>query len=570
MLCKTRLLTPVFKVTYSRSHVSPQLSKMFGAAVISYVLPAVLLLPLAGALPAGILGSHRGAMAARVVLGATALSTFGALALLVSVSSSGPVSAGWNGTDGRLLVGVGVDRLTAVLLLLVCAVSTLVQGYAARYLAGDRRQLWFVVGTAVLTTASAGLMAALTLIGLAVCWSAAGVGLWLLLGTYPDLSDARDGRLRTARAFVLGDVALWVAVGLATVSWGNLDLRELGNKPLPAAAGVLPLIGALVVVAAASRSSQVPFQRWLPATLAAPTPVSALLHAGVVNAGGVLLIRLAPLSSASRLAMGLAFGIGAVTAVYGTVLMLTKPDVKGALAHSTMGQMGFMIMTCGLGLYAAAVIHLVLHGLYKATLFLASGTAVQRHIGKAAAPSAPPLSRTTRLLVTAIAVVAPGLLLWIVLQVLHPALTPNTELLLAFAWATAGATTLAWLRRHHRPLALFGAVLGVTAFLTGYVALIAAADRFLERALPTPVVALPGTGWLLVAVLVGLGLIAILSRPWFAGRADWLGTLHRRVYVMTLTAGHVSRSRKSQQISIRETDLGWSVDNAALPVLVRS
>lgn len=543
---------------------------MCGVAVISYVLLAVVLLPLAGALLGGILGSHRGAMAARVGLSATALSAGGAVILLLSVSTSGAASAVWNGPDGQLLIGVGVNRLTAVLLLLVCAVSTLVQWFAARYLAGDRRQLWFVVGAAVLTTASAGLMAALTLIALAVSWSAAGVGLWMLLGTYPNLPDARDGQRRTALAFVLGDVALWVAVGLATASWGNLDLRELGNIPLPAAAGVLPLIGVLVVVAAASRSAQVPFQRWLPATLAAPTPVSALLHAGVVNAGGVLLIRLAPLSSASRLAMGLAFGIGAVTAVYGTALMLAKPDVKGALAHSTMGQMGFMIMTCGLGLYAAAVIHLVLHGLYKATLFLASGTAVQRQIEKAAAPPAPSLSTAVRIAITAIAVVVPGLLLWIVLQVLHPSLTPNTELLLAFAWATAGAATLAWLRRHHRPLGLFGAVLGVTALLAGYVALVAAADRFLDRALPTPVVALPAAGWLLVAALAFLGLIALLSRSWLAGRTDWLGKLHRRLYVMALTAGHVGRSRKPQQMSSTQPNVGWSVDNAVLPVLVRS
>lgn len=534
------------------------------------LLLIVVLLPVVGAFLA--LGPQRPAATARIGTAAALLSTLGAAVLLGRVGASGPVAAVWTSADGGLLGGLAVDRLTGILLLLVCAVSALVQGFAGRYLAGDRRLRWFVAGTGLLTTASAGLMCSVTLIGLAVCWSVAGFGLWLLLGTYPDLPAAQDGQRRAGAAFLLGDAALWAAVGIATVRWGNLDLRSLDASTLPGASGLVPLIGCLVVVAAASRSAQLPFRRWLPATLAAPTPVSALLHAGVVNAGGVLLVRLAPLASGSRLALGLTFAAGAATAAYGTVLMLTKPDIKGALAHSTMGQMGFMMMTCGLGLYAAAVIHLVLHGLYKASLFLASGSAIQRHVRHAGAPPQPALSPVTRRALTTVAVAMPGLLLWAVLQALHPTLMRNSGavVLLGFAWATASATSLGWLRRHPHPRGLLAATAAAAIALTGYVALIAAADRFLITSLPVPRAALPATGWLVGSVLLAFALIAALSSPQSSRSPGWLGWAHRRIYVWSLSAGYGTRSHprsspRSGQ-SRQPTGSGWPAWTEAHPV----
>lgn len=138
------------------------------------------------------------------------------------------------------------------------------------------------------------MVTAATLVGLAAAWTAAGVALCLLLGTYPQLPAARVGLARAARTFVVGDVALWLAVAVATLRWGSLDLRRLGDDAprLAADADTVAIVACLLVVAAAARSAQVPFAGWLPATLAAPTPVSALLNAAVVNAGGVLLVRI--------------------------------------------------------------------------------------------------------------------------------------------------------------------------------------------------------------------------------------------------------------------------------------
>ena len=506
---------------------------------MGWVLVVVLVLPLAAGGFAAVAGSARADLFARLGVAATVVSAAGAVVLLGRVAVSGPVSALWVGGGGHLVVGVAADRLSVVLLLLVCGVSALVQGFALRYLAGDPRAWWFVAGTGLLTSASAGLMTAVTLVGLAACWSVAGAGLLLLLATYPQLPAARVGMRRAAAAFLVGDAALWTVVALATARWGSLDLRGLDVRALPgASSGLIAVLGCLVVLAALTRSAQIPFQGWLPATLAAPTPVSALLHAGVINAGGVLLIRLAPLSGGSRLAMGLAFTAGALTTAYGTALMLTKPDVKGALAHSTMGQMGFMIMTCGLGLYAAAVIHLVTHGLYKAGLFLASGTAVHTHTAMAAAPPPPVPSRATRHAITAVSIVGPGLLLGGIVAVLRPTLGGHAGAgaLLVFAWATASAAGLGWLRRRPGPAGLLTALLALSVALSGYVALVDAADRWLAPALRASAAPLPGTAALLLAAAVVLGLLSVVRG---GPRTGWQGGLHRRLYVLALTAGHV-------------------------------
>jgi len=443
------------------------------------------------------------------------------------------VLAAWSGRGVSVaLPGAefSVDRLSAVLLLLIFGVSAIVQAFAVRYLAGDPRQSWFVAGAGLLTAASAGLATASTLVALAVCWTLAGVALCLLLGTYWHLPAARDGVRRTATAFVIGDLALWAAVLAATATWGTVDLRGPGQFDGP----LVPVLGLLVVVAALSRSAQVPFHRWLPATLAAPTPVSALLHAGVVNAGGILLIRMAPLA-ADDLARALTIAAGAATMVYGATIMLVKPDVKGALAHSTTAQMGFMILTCGLGLWAAAVIHLVAHGFYKATLFLSSGSAVASSRRHEALPPAAQPSRGQLVANVAAAVAVPAAALAVALAAVPAASAHHAseQALLAFAWVTGAAATWGWLRRSQG----LGAVIRAAAFLTpaaiAYVAIITAVGDFLAPAMPADSMSAAAVWAVTVVALVLLGgLATIRLAPGAEG-------LRRAVYTSALTAGHI-------------------------------
>lgn len=463
---------------------------------------------------------RRFAQAGAVTAGVGFLS---AVALAVGSGAGDAAAAGLLGAH------FAADRLAAVLLLLVFGVSGIAQTFAMRYLAGDPRAHWFTAGAGLLTAASAGLTSAADLITLAACWTAAGIALCLLLGTYWRLPAARDGVRRTAIAFVIGDAALWAAVLTVTATWGRI---ELGAGAL--AGPISPVIGLLVVVAALSRSAQIPFHHWLPATLAAPTPVSALLHAGVVNAGGILLVRTAPLVT-DDLARALTIGAGAATMAYGAAVMLVKPDIKGALAHSTIAQMGFMILTCGLGLWAAAVIHLVAHGFYKATLFLSSGSAIAGHRRRGAAPPVAPPTRMQVLARGAASVATPLVALGaaVALVPLAPGEHAAEQALLIFAAVTGAATTWGWMGRRS---GLSGAVIA-GAFLVpaavAYVAIVNAVSGFLAPALPAAGLSVAAVWVITVGAALLLGALAL------ARRIPAADGLRRAIYTSALTAGHV-------------------------------
>lgn len=520
---------------------------------MSALLLAALITPLVAALFAGLAGPRFGRAAARMGVAASGFGFLAAAVLALEVWFHGPVSATLRTGHGALVADITTTRLGAVLLFLVYGVSAVVQMFAVRYLAGDERLGWFVAGAGLLTSASAGLMTSGTLIGLAVCWTVAGTALCLLLATYWQLPAARLGVRRTGLAFLLGDIALWLAVGLLTAQLGNVELRslDLGRFAQPTPTHLTS--ATLIVFAALSRSAQLPFHKWLPATLAAPTPVSALLHAGVVNAGGVLLVRLSPIVSGSAGAMVMAFTAGALSVAYGAVVMLTKPDIKGSLVYSTMAQMGFMIMTCGLGMSAAAVIHLVGHGFYKATLFLSSGSAVAQWRRKAARPAPPLLSTVRRRAIRVGAILLPAGALGAA-----TALIPisgdghgSAAALLVFAWATAAVALGGWLARCPRtPAVLAGAAAMMLAAL-GYVGLVSAVTGFLAPDLP-PVAAPSIAPVAICAVAVLLSALAILSRGPLADRA---ARLHNIVYVRALSAGYVPAARPAHTRPYRPAPL---------------
>ncbi len=494
--------------------------------IMSVVLVALVSAPALVAVAAFTVGQTFPRRAGRLGAVTAGLGFIGAVALTVSAARGDAVTAGFGPTS------LTADRLAVVLLLLVFGVSTIVQSFAVRYLAGDPRAHWFVGGAGLLTAASAGLMTVNTLVGLAVFWSLAGLALLLLLGMYWHLPAARDGVRRTAIAFGIGDLALWTGVALATATWGTIDLRALTPGQYDGA--IVAVLAILVVVAALSRSAQIPFHRWLPATLAAPTPVSALLHAGVVNAGGILLVRMAPLASddAARVLTILA---GAATMAYGALIMLVKPDIKGALVNSTTAQMGFMILTCGLGLWAAAIIHLVAHGFYKATLFLSSGSAIAAQRRHEALPPAQQPTRVKQIVNAVAAVALPAVAIGAALVLLPlPAGDHAAEqALLLFAWVTGAAVVSGWLR--HRPGlsgALSAAALLIPAALA-YVAIINTVSNFLYPSLPAETLPVAAV-WVVTAVAV-IALGALAAARWAPGAER----LRHALYTQALSAGHI-------------------------------
>ena len=168
------------------------------------------------------------------------------------------------------------------------------------------------------------------------------------------------------------------------VTFGSFDYADVFAEAVAlqeqsaANSMLVSAIGGLFVLAAMTKSAQFPFHSWLPDTMEAPTPVSALMHAGIINAGGFLVIRLSPLVVLSPAALGMLAMIGAITAPLGGVVMLSQTSVKRSLAFSTIAQMGFMMLQCGLGGFSAALLHIVAHSLYKAHAFLSSGSVLEQ------------------------------------------------------------------------------------------------------------------------------------------------------------------------------------------------
>ncbi|MDZ7709722.1 MAG: proton-conducting transporter membrane subunit [Roseovarius sp.] len=308
---------------------------------------------------------------------------------------------------------VRLDGVSVTMVVLVSFVGWVVVRYARSYLDGEAREGAFH-GLLLAALAAVNLQVqAANLAVLAVGFIATGLAIKQLLMFYPDRAEARRAAAKFTLVWGAGDVALILAAALLWHAFGTIEIKALTQ----AAGAGLPLAAklavALIVIAAALKTAAFPLHGWLTEVMEAPTPVSALLHAGIINGGGLLLIRLAEVVQASTGAMAALVMLGGLTAIFGAVVMLTQSAVKTALAWSTVAQMGFMLLQCGLGLWALALLHIVAHSLYKAHAFLASGGAVQavlsvRRPGPVAVPGLAAVARSFALALVLYAVVATG------------------------------------------------------------------------------------------------------------------------------------------------------------------
>ena len=287
-----------------------------------------------------------------------------------------------------------IDTLSVLLLLLIVGLLAVVLRFAGATLEGDpgRRRflMWLgLTGAAVMLLVVSG-----NLLQFALAWSATSLLLHRLLVFYPN----RPGALLAARKkFIvsrLGDACLAVVLVLTWREFGTWDFvslfdraAQMATQPSAPSAQV-QIIGLLLAAGAMLKSAQFPFHSWLPDTMETPTPVSALMHAGIINAGGFLVIRMSPILTLSPWAMTLLAVVGAFTALFAALVMLTQASVKRGLAFSTIAQMGFMMLECGLGAFDLAMLHLIAHSLYKAHAFLASGSVVG---ARAASPAPVPM-----------------------------------------------------------------------------------------------------------------------------------------------------------------------------------
>jgi len=326
------------------------------------------------------------------------------VALLVAVVSAAALVLNGAG-DSRLigLNGVGLslrlDAVSAVMVLLVSFIGWVVVRYTATYLDGEARHGAFT-GWLCMTLASVLLLVLSgNLFQLVLAWVATSLSLHRLLLFYPDRVAAQRAAAKKQVTARLGDAALITAAVLLVLAYGTADIAQILSSARNGNGGGLAMTAAgFLALAALLKSAQFPLHGWLTEVMETPTPVSALLHAGVINAGGFLLIRFADVMLLAPGVLAVLVMVGGFTALFAGLVMLTQPAVKTSLAWSTVAQMGFMILECGLGLFPLALLHIVAHSLYKAHSFLASGGAVDliaanRRPGPVAIPKAGAVGR---------------------------------------------------------------------------------------------------------------------------------------------------------------------------------
>jgi NAD(P)H-quinone oxidoreductase subunit 5 len=289
------------------------------------------------------------------------------------VVSAAVVAVRFRSGDPWTFGPVAVDGLTAVMWVVIAFLSGIVHSYSRRYMAGSRTLDRFFGRLFGFTLAAMVLVAADHVALFWAAWLAMGLVMADLIGHVDGWKQAAAAASLARRYFLASSASL--AVGLGTLWWvtGATTVSGIASAVGAApTAAVLFAAGALLL-AAMVQSALLPFHTWLLSSMTAPTPASALMHAGFVNAGGVLLVRFAPVVTVDAGTMLAITAVGAASALLGKLLKTVQTDVKRRLGCSTVGQMGFMLMQAGLGFFAAAITHLVLHGFYKAYQFLSSG-----------------------------------------------------------------------------------------------------------------------------------------------------------------------------------------------------
>lgn len=275
-----------------------------------------------------------------------------------------------------------LDGISCLMFSLVSFVGWIICRYSIRYLDGESEQgnyfRWtgFTVGAVSLMAISGNLLLFI------LAWSISSLGLHHLLLFYRNRPAAQRAAWTKFTVSRIGDIALIAATILIYQEFQTLNFSEIFaairlqsefNSPRMMWAISLLVAGGVL------KSAQFPFHTWLPQTLDTPTPVSALMHAGIVNAGGYLMIRTSPLLLLNPTAMTSLALIGTVTTCYAATVMLTQTSIKKNLAYSTIAQMGFMMLQCGLGAFSAAMLHILAHSLYKAHAFLNSGNVLEQN-----------------------------------------------------------------------------------------------------------------------------------------------------------------------------------------------
>ena len=285
---------------------------------------------------------------------------------------------------GLLSISVDVNRLTVLMVLLVAVVGVIVARYAYTYLDGDTHEGRFHRWLSLTLSAFFMLIASGNLWEFLIFSIVTSLFLNHLLAFYRERPVAVLAARKKYFFHRMADASLFAAIALIirtlhTSQFAGIAPALAGTHgPLPES---LQMASGLLVLSAVLKSAQFPFHGWLVQVMEAPTPVSALLHAGIIYTGAFLLLRMAPIMSRVLWSGDALIIMGLVSITTASLMMMTATNIKGSLAYSTCAQMGFMLMECGLGLYSLALLHIVSHSVYKAHAFLSSGSVVDHYRG---------------------------------------------------------------------------------------------------------------------------------------------------------------------------------------------
>lgn len=280
---------------------------------------------------------------------------------------------------GSLASTIDPDKVGLTAALLVSILGWVIVNFSHRYLNGEEQQSRFIRAMLFTLLSVALLVLSRDLLTISLAWTGTSIGLHFLLTHYQERKTARIVAHKKFLTSRLAEICLLVALALIYQSTGTLLLEDISvylnsHESLPIS---LHIAAVFIVLATILKTAQLPLHGWLIQVMEAPTPVSALLHAGVVNIGGFVLIRLADLISLVPTAQLILVVAGSTTAVLASLVMMTRISIKVRLAWSTCAQMGFMLLEIGLGLYELALLHLVAHSIYKAHAFLNAGNNVE-------------------------------------------------------------------------------------------------------------------------------------------------------------------------------------------------
>ena len=352
------------------------------------------LLPLAGFLINGLLGKH---LPKALVSGVALLAPLASFALVLNagyltylhVNTSFGAPLPYTETCPLGWINVGtlhidfqfvLDQLSLIMLLVVTGVGFLIHIYSVGYMAHDEGYARFFSYLNLFLFFMTVLVLAGNTLVMFIGWEGVGLASYLLIGFYFTKDSAANAGKKAFIVNRIGDFGFLIAMFLLLANFGTLTFTEIAAKLAlnPAwTGGVLTVIALSLMLGAAGKSAQLPLYIWLPDAMEGPTPVSALIHAAtMVTAGVYLIARLHFLFDRSPFALAVIAIVGAITAIFAATIGLVQTDIKRVLAYSTISQLGYMFLGCGVAAYSAAVFHLMTHAFFKALLFLAAGAVI--------------------------------------------------------------------------------------------------------------------------------------------------------------------------------------------------